>query len=277
VSARPISTTTAVATSDTLAVCVTCGTQFGAQDPSRCAICDDERQYLPVEGQRWTTVAQLRTTHRNEIRDDAGYLGIGTEPSFAIGQRALLVPHGSTHVLWDCITLLDDETADEVARRGGLDAIAISHPHYYSAMVEWAERFDCPILLHVADQEWVMRRDDHIEFWEGMTRDLGGGLTLVRGGGHFAGGTMLHDANTDTLLSGDIVQVIPDRRWVSFMYSYPNLIPLGEAAVRGIVAALEPFSFDRIIGAWWGRIVEPDGKGVVRRSADRYVRAIRGY
>ena len=37
------------------------------------------------------------------------------------------------------------------------------------------------------------------------------------------------------------------------MYSYPNLIPLPAAAVRGIAAALEPFAFERIYGAWWGR------------------------
>ena len=245
-------------------------------DPSRCPICADERQYVPEEGQQWTTLAQLRETHANEIRDDAGYTGIGTEPSFAIGQRAVLVPYGGTNVMWDCITLLDDATADNVERRGGLHAIAISHPHYYSGMVEWADRFDCRILLHVADQEWVMRRDDRIEFWEGMTRDLGEGLRLVRCGGHFAGGTVLHDAPRRTLLSGDIVQVIPDRGWVSFMWSYPNLIPLDEAAIRGIVAALEPYDYERIVGAWWGRVVCAEGKAIVRRSADRYVRAIRG-
>jgi hypothetical protein len=261
---------------DALAICVTCGTQFGVADPPRCPICDDERQYVPEEGQQWTTLAHLRETHTNAVRDDAGYTGIGTEPSFAIGQRALLVPHGETNVLWDCITLLDDATAAEVERRGGLHAIAISHPHYYSGMVEWADRFDCPILLHVADQEWVMRRDPRVEFWEGMTRDLGEGLTLVRCGGHFAGGTVLHDASRATLLSGDIVQVIPDREWVSFMWSYPNLIPLDEAAIRGIVAALDPFDYERIVGAWWGRVVRAEGKTVVRRSADRYVRAIRG-
>lgn len=53
------------------------------------------------------------------------------------------------------------------------------------------------------------------------------------------------------ILSGDILQVVQDRRWVSFMYSYPNLIPLPNSKVRRIVAAVEPFEFDRIYGAWW--------------------------
>jgi glyoxylase-like metal-dependent hydrolase (beta-lactamase superfamily II) len=244
-------------------------------DPDRCPVCEDERQWVPEEGQRWTTLEELRRVHRNEISDDGGLLGIGTEPSFAIGQRALLVPHGSANVLWDCISLLDDDTAAEVDRRGGLDAIAISHPHYYSSMVEWAERFDCPLYLHAADREWVMRPSDRIEHWDGETLDLGEGLTLVRCGGHFAGGTVLHWPDGDALLSGDIVQVIPDRGFVGFMYSYPNLIPLSEASVRAVVAALEPYEFDRIYGAWWGRLVRRDGKQVVRRSAERYARALR--
>jgi hypothetical protein len=72
-------------------------------------------------------------------------------------------------------------------------------------------------------------------------------------------------------LSGDIVQVIPDTEFVSFMYSYPNLIPLPPEAIRRIVDALEPFAFERIYGAWWERVVPDDGKEAVRRSAKRYV------
>jgi hypothetical protein len=257
-----------------LAICVTCGVQF-AGPAERCPICEDPRQYVPVGGQRWTTLEELRRDHRNELRDEAGLTGIGTAPKFAIGQRALLVPWGDGNLLWDCITLLDDETASAVQARGGLRAIAISHPHYYSAMVEWAHRFGCPVLLHEADREWIMRPDDAIELWSGETRELGDGLTLIRGGGHFAGGTMLH-RDDGTLLSGDIVQVIPDRTHVSFMYSYPNLIPLPEAAVQGIVRALAPFAYERILGAWWGTSIQSRGREIVERSARRYIGAING-
>ena len=269
-------TTSTIPPSPPLAICRACGVQYGEAAPSRCPVCEDARQYVPESGQRWTTLSGLRADHGNWIRDDAGFLGIGTEPTFAIGQRALLVPWQGSNLLWDCITLLDDETAGEVETRGGLAAIAISHPHYYSAMVEWAERFDCPVHLHRDDAEWVMRPSARIAFWEGETLDLGDGLTLVRCGGHFAGGQVLHVAGRRALLSGDIVQVVPDRTHVSFMWSYPNLVPLGEAAVRRIGDALEPFDFDTIHGAWWGRLVPRDGKDVVRRSVDRYVRAVRG-
>jgi hypothetical protein len=259
-------------------VCVTCGTQHAdsAAPPEHCAICDDPRQYVPEAGQQWTTIEDLRGDRRTVIRRDSGYDGVGMEPAFAIGQRALLVPAGERRLLWDCITLLDDEAANEIERRGGLAAIAISHPHYYSGMVEWAHRFECPVLLHAADREWIMRPDPAIELWEGETRELGHGLTLIRGGGHFAGGTMLHDARANVLLSGDIVQVIPDRSHVGFMYSYPNLIPLPADSVRGIAEALEPFTFDQIYGAWWGLIVRRDGQGVAQRAAERYARAVRG-
>jgi glyoxylase-like metal-dependent hydrolase (beta-lactamase superfamily II) len=242
-----------------------------AEPPPRCEICEDERQYVGLGGQRWTTLEELRTSHRAEIREEEpGLLGIGMEPSFAIGQRALLVGN----VLWDCIPLLDDAIVEEVRARGGLTAIALSHPHYYSTICEWSDAFDAPVYVHADDAAWLQRRDGRIEPWTGETLDLGGGLTVVRCGGHFAGASVLHWAERGILLTGDTIQVIPDREWVSFMYSYPNLIPLDAEAIRRIVAAVEQLDFDRIYGAWWGRVVPAGAKDAVRRSAERYVRAI---
>lgn len=178
-------------------------------------------------------------------------------------------------MLWDMIPLVDDAAVEAVRARGPVRAIAISHPHYYSGMVEWSRALDgVPILLHEADREWIMRPDPQIELWSGDVKELWGGLTLLRLGGHYAGGTVLHDLERSTLLSGDILQVIPDRRYVSFMWSYPNLIPLPAAEVLRIAAALEPWQFDRIVGAWWDRVVPRDGNEVVRRSAERYAAAL---
>jgi hypothetical protein len=261
-------------------VCVTCGTQFAEseREPGRCPICEDERQYVGWDGQQWTTLERLRRDHRADVRrEEPGLTGIGMSPSFAIGQRALLVEHEAGNVLWDCTTLLDGDVADCVEARGGIAAIAISHPHYYSAMVEWARAFDARVYLHAADRDWVMRPDDRIVFWDGEAHELDGEMTLIRLGGHFAGGTVLHwpggAGGRGALLSGDIVQVVQDRRWVSFMYSYPNLVPLPARAVEEMVAKLEPYAFERIYGAWWGRTVD-DAKAAVRRSAERYVRAL---
>ncbi len=141
-------------------------------------------------------------------------------------------------------------------RRGGLAGIAISHPHYYASMVDWAHRFDCPIHLHAADAKHVMRPDPAIRHWEGETLALGDGLTLIRGGGHFAGGTILHRAaGAGALLTGDIIQVIPDRTHVAFMWSYPNLVPLPDAEVQRMAAAVEPFAYESLYGAWWGTVI----------------------
>ncbi len=261
-------------------ICETCGTQFDASaaPPARCPICEDERQYVGWEGQRWTTLDELRRTHRNRIEDDGGVIGIGTTPGFAITQRALLLRTPAGNVLWDCITLIDDATVAAIEGLGGIDAIAISHPHFYSGMVEWSHAFGgAPIYLHEADRAWVMRRDASIVHWAGDALEVLPGIRLLRLGGHFPGGTVLHHADADdgagALFTGDIIHVAQDRRWVSFMYSYPNLIPLPAGEVRRMERAVEPYAYSRLYGGWWARNILHDAKDAVRRSADRYERA----
>ena len=147
-------------------------------------------------------------------------------------------------------------------------------------MLEEEHAFNVPIHLHTADQQWVMRPDPAIKFWSGDTLPLARGVTLICCGGHFAGGTVLHWAQggggRGTLLSGDIVQIIPDRKFVTFMRSYPNMIPLSAPSVERIGAMLEPYDFDVIHGAWFDRTIPHDGKAIVKRSVARYVEAIRG-
>lgn len=263
-------------------ICVTCGVQYAerAEPPPACPICEDERQFVNPRGQAWTTPDALRRSHRHVLRaEEPGLIGIGMEPSFAIGQRALLARTPEGDVLWDCTSLLDGAVVEAVAAMGGLAAIAISHPHFYAAMVDWSHAFGrVPIHLAAADREYVMRPDPMIEFWDGDRRTLPGGLTLVRCGGHFPGSTLLHwtagAGGRGALLTGDTIQAVPDRRAVSFMYSYPNYIPLPAAAVRSIAAAVEPLAFDRIYGGWFDRIVPVGAKAVVARSAERYARAL---
>jgi hypothetical protein len=265
-------------------ICVTCGTQFAATatPPAHCLICADERQYVNWQGQQWTTLDDLRANHHNVVKtEEPGLTGIGSEPRFAIGQRALLVQTPQGNLLWDCISLIDEATVAAVQALGGIAAIAISHPHYYSSMVEWSRAFgSVPIYLHAADRAWVMRPDPAIVLWEGDTYPLDNGLTLIRGGGHFPGGTMLHwpagAAGRGALLTGDIIYVVADRRYVSFMYSYPNMIPLDAAAVEHIVQSVTPWRFDRIYSAWFDLVVRQDAKAAVTRSAERYIRAITG-
>ena len=160
-------------------ICTTCGTQFGPSEdaPAHCPICEDERQYIGLGGQQWTRLEDLQRDHHNIIRElEPGLTGIGTHPEFAIAQRALLVQTPAGNILWDCISLLDPPTWAVVQSLGGIAAIAISHPHYYSSMVEWSRAFDAPIYLHAADRQWVMRTDPNIQYWEGNTRALAGGI-----------------------------------------------------------------------------------------------------
>lgn len=265
-------------------ICTTCGTQYAEsqQPPSACTICEEPRQYVKATGQQWTTLDRLRLTNRNSIKfKEPGLIGIGMEPHFAIGQRALFLRSPGGNILWDCLPLVDQAVVECLQALGGISAIAISHPHYYSSMVEWSRAFgDVPIYLHADDHQWVMRPDKDIIFWRGETNSLGDGLTLIRCGGHFDGGTVLHWAGgaegRGALLSGDIIQVVPDRKHVSFMWSYPNYIPLLASAVERIVAAVEPLQYDRIYGAYWDMVIAQDGKEVVKESAERYVRAIGG-
>ncbi len=147
-------------------------------------------------------------------------------------------------------------------------------------MNEWAAAFDAPVHLHAADRRWVLRPGERLVFWEGETAELRPGLTLIRCGGHFAGGTVLHWAGgaggRGALLSGDILQVVEDRRHVSFLRSYPNLVPLSAASVRRIADSIEGVAFERVYGAFWGRVITDDGKSAVQRSAERYVAAVEG-
>jgi hypothetical protein len=265
-------------------ICNTCGTQYAPSEkpPTACPICDDERQYVTPAGQSWTTLPALQGRCSNSWRElEPNLLTLTTVPAFGIGQRAQLLrtPHGN--ILWDCITLVDRASIELINAMGGLKGIAISHPHYYSCMVEWSHAFGgIPVHLHAADRKWVMRGDPAVQFWQGDTKELLPGLTLICAGGHYPGGTVLHWAagadGKGALLSGDIVQVVMDNKSVTFMWSFPNFIPLSGPRVEGVVKSLKPFEFDRVHGAFNERSIWSDGKAVVERSAERYLKMIRG-
>lgn len=265
-------------------ICVTCGTQFAASEtaPNGCPICLDERQYVGPGGQQWTTLDEYRETHRNVLaEEEPGLHAIHPQPKAGIGQRAFVVRTNEGNVLWDCVPPLDDATIAAVKKLGGLAAVAVSHPHYYTTMVEWSHAFGkVPVHIHKLDAEWVMRPDDVVEYWGGDTKLLLGGLRLVKTGGHFDGFQVLHwpagAGGKGVLLCGDQPYVCADPKWVSFMWSYPNLIPLGPSAIKRVVKSLKPFAFDRLYGAFPEQVVKTDAKSVVERSADRYLKMIEG-
>ena len=265
-------------------ICRTCGVQHaaGERPPDRCTVCADERQYVGWGGQVWTTLAELREEGtRCELRDlEPGLVGIGTTPPLGIGQRALLVRGPAGNLLWDCVGYLDDDAVERVGALGGIAAIAASHPHFYGAMVEWSHAFGgAPVHVPSADAAWVMRPDPVVRLWEGRLEPLPG-VTLVQCGGHFEGSSVLHwpggAGGRGVLLVGDTITVVADRRYVSFMRSYPNLVPLPAAEVRRVDGAVDELAFDRIYGGWWDRDVREDARAAVARSAARYIAHLQG-
>jgi len=259
-------------------ICLTCGTQYpGDTSPERCLICDEPRQYVAWGGQQWISRAALAATRTNSItEEERGLYSLLTTPAFAINQRAFIVRTREGNLLWDCLAHLDDDTVGRVRSLGGVRGIAISHPHYYTTMVEWSHAFgQVPIFLHALDRPWVVRPDPLVHFWDGDTLPLWDGMRLVRTGGHFDGFQVLlwpRGANgAGVLLAGDQPQVAMDRRFVAFLYSYPNMVPLGATAVRAVDDALRPLAFNRLYGAFEGRTIGTDAKNVIARSVARHL------
>lgn len=261
-------------------ICETCGTQYAdsAAPPEQCPVCEDDRQYVSWRGQTWTTHDALAARYRVQIDDDGGVLGFVMAPDFAIPQRALFLPTDAGNLLWECISLVTDEAVAALKARGGVDRIVISHPHFYSSMVEWSDALGgVPILLHEADRAWVRRSSPAIEFWSGDTHRLSDHVALIRCGGHFPGSTALHWKNGPrpggALFPGDALQVVMDRRHVAFMYSYPNYLPMKASDVRAMRSRLEGLAFDDVFGFSWGRNILGGGRARVDVSFDRFLRA----
>jgi hypothetical protein len=260
-------------------ICRQCGARYPEADapPPACLICSDERQYVRWGGQDWLSPLELAADHSIECARDHGALGFRIEPAFAINQRAILVEAEGGNVLWDCIGLVTREAVEAIREAGPLLGIAISHPHYYTALAEWAHALGVPVHLHAADAGFVTEPDAAIRHWEGESLRLSPALTLLRCGGHFAGAAVLHDATGEgALYCGDTLQVAPDRRHVSVMYSYPNQIPVNATTIRRIGAILEPYHFARIYGAFQGLVIASEGKAALERSLRRYLDAIAG-
>jgi hypothetical protein len=230
-------------------------------------------------GQAWTSLETLRQGARNVIEEaEPNLYRIHSDPKVALGQHTFLIQTPDGNVLWDCITLIDDDTIKAIRELGGIQAIAVSHPHYHSTIVEWSRAFDgVPIYIHEGNRPWVMRPDPSVAFWDGDSRALPGGLTLICCGGHFDGSAVLHwpdgAEGRGVLLTGDTIDIVTDTRYMSFMTSYPNLIPLSASKVRRLVRSVEPFAFDRMYEAF-GAVTAHGAKAGLQYSAERYIRAI---
>lgn len=262
--------------------CVTCGIEHPDTDipPAVCAVCADERQFVPATGQRWTTQAQLAAegycTNVEEVEEDLFALTV--TPELAIGQRGLIVRTAAGNLLWEPPGYLDQTAIDVVRDLGGLKAVSASHPHLTGTSIQWSHAFGgVPVLVAAADRAWIRRPDPMIELWSGV-RPVLPGVTLIQCGGHFAGSSVTHWARgaegRGALLTGDTIAIGADLASVNAMRSYVNNIPLPERAVRRILTAIDPYPYDRLYGAF--RTLDADARHVVATTLERYVIWLRG-
>ncbi|KAI5924050.1 beta-lactamase-like protein [Camillea tinctor] len=274
-------------------ICTACGTQFPTSDRAAqqtCFICDDPRQFAPPTGQAFTTLDELRAPgsgYRNEFaplfsssnkeKGEEGketFTSIYTVPKFAIGQRAILVRTPAGNILWDCLSLLDNATIAEITSRGGLDAIVISHPHYYTTHLDWARAFGCPVYLASEDAAWLTQTSalsqelvprESIEYDVPGRGGVPSGFKVLKLGGHFPGsGVGLYEGR---LLVADTLVTTPagmggyaaqgrgrpkGMNSYAFMWSIPNMIPLPPWELARMWRILQRHRFRSTHGAFMG-------------------------
>lgn len=258
-------------------ICNACGTEFWLSEikDNHCKICDDDRQYVPQTGQTWTThedLLKIKSVQIKPVRNDLFELTV--LPHFAIGQRAFLVLSEHGNILWDCIPVLDESTVAFINSKGGLKAIGISHPHYYSNMTTWATVFNCPVYIHEKDQEWTHEKI-HIHFWKGVEMPLWDGITIINTGGHFPGACVLlvpSLSEKGTLLCSDSLQISRSKKFISIMYSYPNQIPLPVSEISRIKSLMRSYQFDTLYGAFGFQNVTSDVEQLLEYSFEINVR-----
>ena len=261
-------------------ICRTCAVEH-AERPDVCAICADERQWVPATGQAWTTLAELAAAGERLVLEELepDLFGLSSEPNVGIGQQAKIVRTPAGNLLWDPPGYVDDDAVARVRALGPVVAIAASHPHMFGVQVAWSRALgDVPVLVAEADAHWVARPDPVIEAWTGE-REVLPGAVLSQPGGHFPGSAVVHWAagaeGRGVLLSGDTIFANPDRTSVSFMRSYPNRIPLSAAVVLRVAEHVARRPFERLYNNFEG-VVPADAREVVLRSAQRHAAWVRG-
>ncbi len=261
--------------------CATCGVERDADPlPRVCPICADERQFVPTSGQRWTSPEQASADGaRIEITGfEPNVSGLRHRTCPGIGQTPALIQTPSGNVLVEAPNHISDESVQAVRERGGIAAIIASHPHMYGVQSQWSEAFlDAPVYVSAVDEHWLGRRPRNTVVWSGEVEILRG-VRASQPGGHFPGSAVVHWTAPDgkgVLFTGDTIGTVADRRWVTFMRSFPNSLPLSGAVVRRIADHVSRYEFDRIYSNFGG-CVPVDARGVVRRSAERYAAWVDG-
>lgn len=271
--------------------------------------------------QTWTTLKSLHSSkekYHNIFTTDPetpNIITIRTVPKLGIGQRAFFCLGGAAtgNILWDCITYLDEQTIQQVNSLGGISAIVISHPHYFSTSMQWAETFNCDLYISAEDEEWLGNRGDgqKLKLWSGQRLSLSSSdnsdgkgesdIIAIKTGGHFPGSSVLWWNSAKKLFIADTIYIVPSGLYTvnrppgtssfSFMWSYPNLvscpplqrlefayspclkIPLPPDAIHNIWKAIKDIDFKDAHGAFLGQDTRGNSKERILESAKIVVRA----
>jgi len=270
--------------------CATCGVERDDPLPDVCPICADERQFVPTSGQRWTTPADsLAAGARIEFTElETDVVGLVQRACPGIGQKPALIRTEYGNVLVEVPNVISDEAVAAVRGWGGIAAIVASHPHMYGVQSLWSRAFDdAPVYVSAADEQWLGARPANTVVWGadgdgGVDRtaevEIVPGVRASQPGGHFPGSAVVHWSAPDgagVLFSGDTIGTVADPRWVTFMRSFPNWMPLSGAVVRRIADHVSRYDFDRLYGNFGG-CVPRDARAAVLRSAERYAAWVDG-
>ncbi len=262
-------------------ICTTCGTRYSPDKhyEQECPVCLDDRQYVKASGQQWVSYNSLLDQHSIRLKKHTDQVyEITTLPGFAIGQSAFFIQTDTGNMLWDCIPLITQPIVDFIQRKGGIQAIAISHPHYYSLMAEWAKVFQCPIYIHQADQQWVMDTEAELTFWDKAEYPLNKNASLIHTGGHFPGSAILQVKLNDlgeAIFIGDSLFLSRDKQHLSAMYSYPNVIPLTNAETLRVFSTVAQYTFNALFGAFGNQYIYEGARELFDNSYRNYQLAFR--
>jgi hypothetical protein len=260
---------------DGTVLCATCGVEHDADAlPGTCAICADDRQWVPAEGQRWTTVGAQRAAGASlqPAPLEPGLWALPVRGGVGIGQHAKLLTTPEGNLMVDVPAHIDRAAVETVAGLGGLAGIIASHPHMYGVQADWSAAFGgAPVYVSEPDAGWLARRPENLEVWSGTIEPVPG-VTASQPGGHFPGSVVVHYTGEDgrgVLLAGDTVGVARDRSWATFMRSFPNYLPLSGRVALRIAEHLDRYDYDRLYDNFSSSIAA-DARAVVHRSARRH-------
>ncbi|KAJ7140248.1 beta-lactamase-like protein [Mycena crocata] len=269
-----------MADDDDLLLCIQCGTQYGVTEGlTECHICDDPRESVAATGHAFTTLGKAKSSRkykniiRQQYKNEPHIYTIQTQSILGIGQRCFLIKTAQGNILWDCIAYIDDATIKEINALGGVDAISISHPHFYTSHLTWSRAFkNAPVFLSAEEGHLISRPDEH-----GVRRFVtnkkfeilpGSGATRIKTGGHFPGSAVLHYKNS--MFVSDSLHVTRSALWdinrkpgtsyYAFLWSHVNTIPLPPGEIAGIISAISPYEFDVAHGMFPDRDLRSDAK-----------------